>query len=40
MIIKELFASIIEAVSHKEIEYIFSLVNQSDIFDLFTFKDW
>lgn len=36
MIVKELFDSIEENILENDIEYIFSLVNQSEIFDLFT----
>lgn len=36
MIVKELFDSIEENIVENDIEYIFSLVNQSEIFDLFT----
>ena len=40
MIVKELFDSVVESVSNDEIDYIFSLVNQSDIYDLFTSLDF
>lgn len=36
MIIKELFNSIEKSVDEREIEYIFSLVNQADIYELFS----
>lgn len=36
MVVKELFDSIIESITEKDIDYIFSLVNQSDIFELFS----
>ena len=40
MVIKELFDSVLDSVSDKEIDYIFSLVNSSDIFDLFSSLDF
>lgn len=40
MVVKELFDSVEESVNRKEIDYIFSLVNQSDIYDLFTSLDF
>lgn len=36
MVIRELFDSIVESVSEKDVDFIFSLVNQQDIFDLFS----
>lgn len=36
MVIKELFDSIVESISENKIEYIFSLVNNHDIYELFT----
>ena len=36
MIVKELFDAIEESITDNDIEYIFSLVNQNEIFDLFT----
>ena len=36
MIVKELFDSIVESVSEKDVDFIFSLVNQQDIFELFS----
>lgn len=36
MIVKELFNSLEKSVDEREIEYIFSLVNQTDIYSLFT----
>lgn len=40
MIVKELFDSIVESVSEKDVDYIFSLVNQQDIFELFSSLDF
>ena len=40
MVVKELFDSVEESVNRKEIDYIFSLVNQNDIYDLFTSLDF
>ena len=40
MVVKELFDSVVESVNEQKIEYIFSLVNQSDIYDLFTLLDF
>ena len=40
MVVKELFDSVVESVNEKRIDYIFSLVNQSDIYDLFTLLDF
>lgn len=40
MVVKELFDSVEESVNRKEIDYIFSLVNQTDIYDLFTSLDF
>ena len=36
MIIKELFDTMEELILENDIEYIFSLVNQNEVFDLFT----
>lgn len=36
MIVRELFDSIEDSILEDDIEYIFSLVNQNEIFDLFT----
>lgn len=36
MIVKELFDAIEDSILDNDIEYIFSLVNQNEIFDLFT----
>ena len=35
MIVRELFDSIVESVSERDVDFIFSLVNQQDIFNLF-----
>lgn len=40
MVIKELFDSIVDSINEKDIEYIFSLVNQTDIFNLFSSLDF
>ena len=40
MIIKELFDSIEDSINKKEIDYIFSLVNQNDIYELFSSLDF
>ncbi len=40
MVVKELFDSIERSINKKEIDYIFSLVNQQDIYDLFTSLDF
>ena len=40
MVVKELFDSVEESVNRKEIDYIFSLVNQDDIYELFTSLDF
>ena len=36
MVVKELFDSIVDSIGEKDIDYIFSLVNQIDIYNLFT----
>ena len=40
LVVKELFESLEENVNKKDIEYIFSLVNQGDIYNLFTSLDF
>ena len=40
MVVKELFHSIEKTIDGKEIEYIFSLVNQDDIYNLFASLDF
>ena len=40
MVVKELFESVEENVNKKEIDYIFSLVNQGDIYNLFSSLDF
>ena len=40
MVVKELFESLEENVNKKDIEYIFSLVNQGDIYNLFASLDF
>ena len=40
IVVRELFDSIEENISNKEIDYIFSLVNQGDIYNLFSSLDF
>ena len=40
LVVKELFESLEENVNKMDIEYIFSLVNQGDIYNLFTSLDF
>ena len=40
MIVKELFESVEENVNKRDIDYIFSLVNQGDIYNLFSSLDF
>ena len=40
IVVKELFDSIEDNISRKEIDYIFSLVNQGDIYNLFSSLDF
>ena len=36
LLVKELVKSVEESIKEKEVSYVFSLVNQNDIYDLFT----
>lgn len=40
MVVRELFDSVEESVDKKEIDYIFSLVNEGDIYNLFSSLDF
>ena len=40
MVIKELFEAVVDSVSSAEIDYIFSLVNSNDIYNLFSSLDF
>ena len=40
LVVKELFEALEENVNKKDIDYIFSLVNQGDIYNLFTSLDF
>ena len=40
MIVKELFVSVLETIKANNIEYVFSIVNQNEILDLFTALDF
>ena len=40
MIVKELFESVEENVNKRDVDYIFSLVNQGDIYNLFSSLDF
>ena len=40
MVVRELFEAVEENVNKKEIDYIFSLVNQGDVYDLFSSLDF
>jgi N-acetylglutamate synthase-like GNAT family acetyltransferase len=40
MVIKELFEAVVASVSNAEIDYIFSLVNSNDIYNLFSSLDF
>lgn len=40
MVIKELFEAVVDSVSNAEIDYIFSLVNSNDIYNLFSSLDF
>lgn len=40
MVVKELFDSVEESVDKKEVDFIFSLVNQNDIYNLFSSLDF